>query len=304
MKSTVKRRPENILLISDIEGSSGCRNYEASSFMGRDWPEACLEMTLDVNAVVTALFDAGVKSVTIKDFHRTGYNLFSEKIHPRAQLVSGYHMGPVPGIGSPGNADAVIFLGMHAASGTPGFLPHTLTSRLSSVIVNGRPMSELELFSASLSPFNIRPIFFSGCPAACYQAVDAIPGIHTFPIDKYQTINQYEWRKGLAKAAAASLNNFITGPYCPDGPFTAFITMRDGRIAARKLALRWQFKHDGAKVFIDSPDIHTLYRKLIRLCYLTPVIEKILPWGLYAFNLKGRLGIEWARYRLRHPHVY
>jgi hypothetical protein len=39
--------------------------------------------------------------------------------------------------------------------------------------------------------------------------------------------------------------------------------------------------------------------ELIRLCYLTPAIEKALPLALAAFNLKGRMGIIRARRRLK-----
>jgi D-amino peptidase len=42
-----------------------------------------------------------------------------------------------------------------------------------------------------------------------------------------------------------------------------------------------------------------LYMELIRLCYLTPAIEKLLPLALAVFNLKGRIGIMRARRRLR-----
>ena len=71
----------------------------------------------------------------------------------------------------PGDADGLMMLGMHAASGTGGFLAHTLTSRLASLEVNGRPLAEIELFAASLAPHNIPVIFFSGCPVACAQAL-------------------------------------------------------------------------------------------------------------------------------------
>jgi hypothetical protein len=109
-------------------------------------------------------------------------------------------LGPVPGIGDPGDADAVLMLGMHAASGTNGFLPHTLTSRLAKLVVNGRPMAEVELFAASLAPFNIVPIFFSGCPVACQQARERIRGVRTHAIDKSLSSSLFDaegWRKRL-----------------------------------------------------------------------------------------------------------
>jgi D-aminopeptidase len=293
---------DHILIIADIEGSSGCWDSRASSFMTDEWSRACVEMSLDVNAVVRALFDAGVKHVTVKDFHRTGYNLLSELIDPRAQVVLGYKRGPAPGIGDPGNAQAVMFLGLHAASGTEGFMAHTLTSRINWLEVNRKPLAEVELFSASLAPFGVRPIFFSGCPTACAQARAAIKKIDSYPIDKSAGPDSFDadsWRSGLVSAALHSLNNGATEPYTPSGPFQAEVTWRGGDIAAQNLARRWDFDHEGARIFMEAADIHELYRNLIRLCYLTPLTEKILPLGLFLYNLTGRLGLAWARRRLK-----
>lgn len=295
-------RFENVLIIADIEGSSGCWDYRASSFMTHEWSRACLGMTLDVSAVVRALFDAGVKHVTVKDFHRTGYNLLPELIDPRAQVVLGYKRGPVPGLGHPGDAQAVMFLGMHAASGTEGFMAHTLTSRIIWLEVNRKPLAEVELFSASLAPYGVRPIFFSGCPTACAQARAAIRKINSYPIDKSAGPDLFvadSWRSGLVSAALDSLNNVATEPYTVSGPFKAEVTLRGGESAAQKLSRRWGFDQAGARIFIEAADIHELYRDLIRLCYLTPITERILPFGLFLYNLTGRLGLEWVRRRLK-----
>jgi hypothetical protein len=35
--------------------------------------------------------------------------------------------------------------------------------------------------------------------------------------------------------------------------------------------------------------------ELIRLCYLTPLIVKVLPLALFVSNLRGRLGLAWLR---------
>ena len=143
-------RFKRIFIIADIEGSSGCWSYRGSSFMTKDWARACLEMTRDVQAVVQAFFDNGVETIRIKDFHRTGYNLLPELIDSRSEILHGYCAGPVPGMGDPGDAEAVIFLGMHAASGTDGFLAHTLTSRVDLVEVNVDPLSEKQLIASNL----------------------------------------------------------------------------------------------------------------------------------------------------------
>jgi D-aminopeptidase len=191
---------------------------------------------------------------------------------------------------------------MHAASGTDGFLAHTLTSRIQRLEVNGRHLTEVELFSASLAPHAVKPVFFSGCPVACAQAKEAIAGIHAHPIDKSNGPGDFDanrWRSGLAGAAVESLDSSLAKPYAPTGLFHAVVTMRPGATVARRLARRWSLAHDGAQVFIDAHDLNDLYHKLVRMCYLTPLAMKVLPMALLLNNLKGRVGLAWVRRRLR-----
>ena len=197
---------DSVLIIADIEGSSGCWSYRASAFKTNEWVEACVEMTRDVAAVVRALFDNGVHRVIVKDFHRTGFNLLPEMIDSRARVVQGYKIGPVPGIGDPGSAEAVLFLGMHAASGSNGFMAHTLTSRIRRLEVNGELLPEVYLFAGSLAPYGVRPIFFSGCPVACDQARTTIPGIHTYSIDK--SVGRQEFAAAALASGAGPGSNF------------------------------------------------------------------------------------------------
>jgi D-aminopeptidase len=295
-------RFKRILIIADIEGSSGCWNRRASSLMTRDWAHACVEMTHDVNAVVHALFASGVEHIRIKDFHRTGYNLLPERIDDRAEIIHGYREGPVPGIGDPGLSEAVFFLGMHAASGTDGFLAHTLTSRLAQLKVNGKPLAEVELFASSLASFGLKPLFFTGCPVACEQAAAAIKNIVVYPLDKTvgrQRFDVASWRAGLASAATAALENNLTGPYRPAGPFRVLIKMRDGEAAARKVAKRWKLDRRGNEILINAGDMQALYMHLIRICYLTPLVEKMLPLCLAVYNQWGRFGLAWIRRQIR-----
>lgn len=286
------------MIISDIEGSSGCFDYQASALFGKGWPYACRSMSLDANAVARALFSAGAESVLIKDFHRTGYNLFPELIDSRAKIISGYKRAPVPGIGDPENAQLLMMIGMHAPSASGGFLAHTLTSRISKLTINGKLISEAELFSASLAPFGLIPVFFSGCGVACEHAKIAIEGISVYPIDKSagpKNFNQSEWREGLAHAAAASLDNSSTRPYNPIGPFSAEVTMRGGYESAKKHASPWGFKFKDDTIFIERDIFADLYFDLIRLCYLTPITEKLLSPLLPLYNLFGYLTRQIAK---------
>jgi D-aminopeptidase len=302
----VNRKPEtnpfqHLLVIADIEGSSGCGSYRNSSFLTRPWARACAAMSRDVNALVKGLFSSGVRQVTVQDFHRTGYNLLPEMIDSRARIVCGYRRGPIPGLGKPQGVDAAMMIGMHAAAGTDGFLAHTLTSRLVELTVNGRPLAEVELFAAALAPFGIPTIFFSGCPVACAQAEERIAGIQTLPIDKRispEKLDADRWRKTLARAAAKALTTSKAAPYDPAGPCRARIRIHDAATAAR-MAGPWGFDRCGAMLTIDAADIRTLYDSLIRLCYLSPLAANTLPLSLALANLVGRLGRLWVRRQLR-----
>jgi D-aminopeptidase len=293
---------KRILIIADIEGSSGCWDYRGSSFMTKGWARACYEMTRDVNAVVEALFDNGVEHIRVKDFHRTGYNLLPELIDPRSEIVHGYHSGPVPGIGDPGDAEAVFFMGMHAAAGTAGFLAHTLTSRIEQLEVNGNPLPEIQLFASSIAPWGLKPVFFSGCPIACSQAEESIENISVYSIDKSVGQQQFDvlaWRSGLQQAAVKALENNRTAPYEPAGPMQVTVRMRTGSIAARKMARRWGLDYRDDQIFINADGINDVYMHLIRMCYLNPALEKTLPLGLWIYNFWGKIGLAWVRWQIK-----
>ena len=280
----------NILIIADIDGSSGCWDRSGARFMTRAWQQACIAMSQDVDAVVRALFDNGVEGVHVVDFHRTAYNLLPHLIDRRARITQGYSKGPIPGIGSVQGADAVMFIGMHAASGTAGFLAHTLTSRIASLRVNGRLLSEVELFASVLAPFELAPLFFSGCPVACKQAAGAIPGIVTHPIDKSAGSKEFDapsWRLDLAEAAVAALQN--GGTRCPDfnGPIEAEVRMHD-KAAASAVALRWNCEFSNGSIRFTVPNASELYLQLIRVCYLSPRIERFMGLSLFFYRLMGR----------------
>jgi hypothetical protein len=46
--------------------------------------------------------------------------------------------------------------------------------------------------------------------------------------------------------------------------------------------------------------MHDLFMQLIRICYLTPLVEKLLPLSLATYNLWGRFGLAWMRRQIRY----
>ena len=83
------------------------------------------------------------------------------------------------------------------------------------------------------------------------------------------------------------------------GPFRASVKMRDGEVIARKIANRWKFDCRTDEMVINAGDMPDLFMHLIRICYLTPLVGKMLPLSLGVYNLWGRLGLPWIRRQIR-----
>ena len=81
----------------------------------------------------------------------------------------------------------------------------------------------------------------------------------------------------------------------PAGPLRTLVTFRDGPSAAKRMARRWGLERRHDQISFTAADMRALYDRLIRICYLTPVLERHLRGLLPLFNARGRLGQAWLR---------
>ncbi len=247
-------------VVADIEGSTGAWT-KAHIQMGRQWQQARVELTHDINAVSQGLFQRGVREVVVKDFHRTGYNLIPDYLDKRVRLVSGYYSGPAIGYGDLHGANFALFVGLHASSGNKrGFLPHTLTSRIAEIVVNGKRICEAELFATVLSGFKVPVSFFSGCPEACREAKERMPWVVTYSISKGpENYGDLEKRKDYIQGARHGLKDKIKEiPEHPENlPLFAMKPPFDCRIIlpneaeARRLN-QWGFSQEGEAIYFRT----------------------------------------------------
>jgi D-aminopeptidase len=276
----------NILIIADIEGSSGITSSIGAKWLNSEWAMACRELTLDIKAVVDELINK-VDKITIVDFHRTGFNLISDMLPRQLTLRQGYKIGPVPGIGEAPAADRVFFIGMHAASCSNGFLPHTLTSRFLELNVNGKILTELELFAGSLGKYGISPAFFSGGPIACRQAEERIPGILCCKVARrpMSAVSRQSFRQELAHKAVSACFSKAPPPFYPGGPFKVSYKL-----------LRKNEKPENCKTesFIAA-NFDQMYWQLLHLAYFNSLRTGFLPLALRIHNAFGRLGLQLAQ---------
>lgn len=291
---------KNVYIIADIEGSTGCLAPKDAKLFTMGWARACVEVTRDMDAIGRALLDSGIAArVRVKDFHRTGFNLLPNLIDDRIEVDQGYQLGSIPGIGELHGFDTLLMTGMHAASGSDGFIPHTLTSRFETIVTNGHLLSEAELFASSVADAGLIPVFFSGCPTACKQAKQSLRDITTFAVSKPLNTDIQDIRSQLATAALNAVKNQAATVFRPKGPFRTRVKMRGGIRATEKAARLWQLKIVDDYIQFDSADMSQLYQTLIQMAYLHPAaLSNLRPW-VGAFKAFGRLSLFWSRL-LRH----
>jgi D-amino peptidase len=262
-------------IVADLEGSTGVW-MKAHTLLGTpEWQEARVELTKDINAVTEALFDGGVRGVVVKDFHRTGYNLIPAYLDKRVKLVSGYYAGPAIGYGKLHGADFALFVGLHASGGNAeGFLPHTLTSRIAEIRVNGERIFEAELFATVLSAFRIPLSFFSGCPAACREVTEKMPWVVTFEIPKDPAIygnpihrGEYikRLRLGLKEKILGIKNPGSQPSFFMNPPFDCRVIFREEKEARRRNP--WGFPREGKVISFHSGEFLDLYENLLKIAY-------------------------------------
>ena len=286
-------------IVADLEGSTGAWT-KAHTLLGTpQWQKARVELTRDINAVTEALFEMGVKGVVVKDFHRTGYNLIPPYLDRRVKLVSGYYTGPAMGYGNLHGADFALFVGLHASGGNEdGFLPHTLTSRIAEILVNGKTVCEAELFATVLSAFQVPVCFFSGCPAACQEVKQKMEWVVTYAIAQDPEIYQDErrWRdyiiqkrQGLREKIDEISNPGAMPLFFMRPPFNCQVIFQEEAEARRMNP--WGFLQDGRTVSFHAEHFLELYQNLLKIAYFPKVAYQlrslVLPMTRFIWKIRS-----------------
>lgn len=270
-------------IVADLEGSTGAWTREHTLLGTPEWQQARVELTRDINAVCGALWEKGVAGVVIKDFHRTGYNLIPRHLDKRAILVSGYYTGPAIGYGNLHGADFALFVGLHASGGNArGFLPHTLTSRIAEIVINGQRTCEAELFATVLSVFHVPVCFFSGCPAACAEAADKMNWLVTYAVPKdpevyadSQRRREYieEKRRGLSEAVRTITDPASKPLFALKPPFDCQVLFHDETEARRRNP--WGFPREEKIIRLHSDCFLELYENLLKIAYFSKIAYQL-----------------------------
>ena len=213
----------SVFIITDAEGVAGvCRQDQTDP---KD-AEMRQLLTGEVNAAVQGFRNGGADEVIVWDGHDGSQTLSALTIDPQAKLVMGA-LGPTMLLER--KYSAVAFVGQHArADSMRGVMAHSYSSLgIQKMLLNGKPVGEIETRTALAGWFGTPVIFLSGDQAASEQLLAIVPNAETAVVKEglgnYACISMSaEGARRLirSRAAAAMAKIGSIKPYRIDGPVT------------------------------------------------------------------------------------
>jgi D-amino peptidase len=212
-----------ILVITDAEGVAGVCRQELTA---NESPELRRLLTGETNAAVDGFFDGGADEVIVWDGHGGSATLSADTIHPRARLIMG-GLGPTM-LMERGFA-AVAYVGQHARANTKAaVMAHSYSSLgIQKILMNGKPVGEIETIAALAGAFDTPAIFLSGDQAAAADLKAIVPEAETVAVKEslayYACISMSATaaREAIRAGAARAMKNLSrVKPYKVTGPVT------------------------------------------------------------------------------------
>lgn len=168
-----------IMIRSDIEGVTGVTTYQQAE--GTRFGQAMLMN--DLCAVIDGLLAAGEQEIVIYDEHTDGRNIVLEQLPQSVTVICGKPDYRPDWGGIDSTFDAMIMVGFHARSGSPGaLLPHSYSRKNLNIRINGSLVGEIGMEAAIAGDFDVPTWLVTGDSAGVKEAQDILPGIKTITV--------------------------------------------------------------------------------------------------------------------------
>ena len=195
-----------VYISADMEGVAGLSATDDAA--GRRL------MTAEVNAAITAAFQAGATRVVVNDAHGGHNNLLQEDLDQRVTLLRGNlkPYGMMQGLDS--SFAAVMFIGFHGkANSQGGFAAHTGSGRTADLRVNGTSVGEGGMNALFAAWYGVPFVFISGDSLAVKEMRDLIPGVDGVAVKSgiwnraVVTMSPDSARAAIRRGVGRALNN-------------------------------------------------------------------------------------------------
>ena len=180
---------------------TGPRNKYGRAEGGRYYEHGRELATLEANAAVEGLLEAGVTDVLVCDGHGPG-GLNASLIHPEARILTGRGQRQPRGLDE--SFDLALIVGQHAMAHTDGgHLCHSGSFSREEWTLNGVEIGEIHLFALLASELNVPVVMLAGDRAACDEARRLIPSMLTVPVVEGERMGS---TRGMTTDQAIDLN--------------------------------------------------------------------------------------------------
>jgi len=169
---------KTIFMITDAEGVAGVCRQDQTEPANTEMRQL---LTGEINAAVDGFFNGGADEVIVWVGHDGSQTLSALTIHPRAKLIIG-------GLGvtmlQERHYSGVAFIGQHArANSRGGIMAHSYSSLgIQNMLMNGKPIGEIEANSAIAGAFGAPVVFLSGDQAAVNDLKAIVPKAETVAV--------------------------------------------------------------------------------------------------------------------------
>ena len=193
-----------VLVYYDMEGLSGIDDWRMTTFSRTDpYRRGQDRLVTDVNAVIEGLFERGADVVHVVDGHGSGNphpDLPPERLDSRAQhILRDAPFDAYADLTGAGLYDAVAVVGMHAKTGSAGFISHTMYLG-TKLRLNGAWVTETEVVAYSWGRVGVPVIFASGDDVLA-RDLDTMPWIEYVTVKKAEGADGAELRPAEEVAA-------------------------------------------------------------------------------------------------------
>jgi len=212
-----------VFLITDAEGVAGVCRQDQTDPKDQEMRQL---LTGEINAAVDGLYAGGADDVIVWDGHDGSQTLSALTIHPRSKLIIG-DLGVTMTLER--HYAAIGFVGQHArANRKGGIMAHSYSSLgIQTMLLNGKPVGEIETRAALAGTFGTPVIFLSGDQAAADDLHAIVPEAELAVVK--EGFSNYACQTLSAEAARALIRERAqramqkTGeikPYKIEGPVT------------------------------------------------------------------------------------
>ncbi len=219
----------------DMEGTVGAVTGDQLGPSGFEYSRFREFMTREALAAVQAAKDAGATEILVSDSHGNGENLLIEMFPKDVRVIRSWPRRLAMMAGIDETFDAVIFIGYHSSTNNPeGVRAHTFSSaRLTSVKLNGTPVTEGAFNAAIAGHFGVPVVMISGDDAVIAEVRSLVGNIEGAEVKRSLGFHSastltpeaaYALIGQKVKAALARLGDFK--PYKLSTPITLDVSFK------------------------------------------------------------------------------